>query len=208
MAALNGPHSPKSAVISPLDASVMQGWRYLGGIWRGRSSVGRAPQSHCGGQGFKSPRLHQLRRKALKNFNCIPDQGLSMSLWDTSMVHKQGITPVSNQHLQRRNGVYYYRRRVPLHLVAKLGKKFVQVSLHTTSLKEEKTAHAARPGMGRQVRHRFESSKWRRWSGSADNFTRPAAFGKRRPKSRTGAIVRSDNHSTSDHPANLNLFSL
>src|SRR5271169_5177370 len=25
----------------------------------GRSSVGRAPQSHCGGQGFKSPRLHQ-----------------------------------------------------------------------------------------------------------------------------------------------------
>ena len=26
---------------------------------RGRSSVGRAPQSHCGGQGFKSPRLHQ-----------------------------------------------------------------------------------------------------------------------------------------------------
>jgi hypothetical protein len=27
---------------------------------RGRSSVGRAPQSHCGGQGFKSPRLHQL----------------------------------------------------------------------------------------------------------------------------------------------------
>ena len=28
-------------------------------LWRGRSSVGRAPQSHCGGQGFKSPRLHQ-----------------------------------------------------------------------------------------------------------------------------------------------------
>jgi hypothetical protein len=26
---------------------------------RGRSSVGRAPQSHCGGQGFESPRLHQ-----------------------------------------------------------------------------------------------------------------------------------------------------
>src|ERR1041384_6187894 len=28
----------------------------LGG-W-GRSSVGRAPQWHCGGQGFESPRLH------------------------------------------------------------------------------------------------------------------------------------------------------
>ena len=54
------------------------------------------------------------------------------------MVHKQGITPVSNQHLQRRNDVYYYRRRVPLHLVAKFGKKVVQVSLHTTNLKEAK----------------------------------------------------------------------
>lgn len=27
---------------------------------RGRSSVGRAPQWHCGGQGFNSPRLHQF----------------------------------------------------------------------------------------------------------------------------------------------------
>jgi len=34
------------------------------------------------------------------------------------MVHKQEITPVSNQHLQRREGVYYYRRRVRLHLVS------------------------------------------------------------------------------------------
>jgi hypothetical protein len=32
---------------------------------RGRSSVGRAPQSHCGGQGFKSPRLHQGNQKRL-----------------------------------------------------------------------------------------------------------------------------------------------
>ena len=43
---------------------------------------------------------------------------------------------MSNQHLLRRNGVYYYRRRVPLHLVKKIGKKVVQVSLHTNSLKE------------------------------------------------------------------------
>ncbi len=28
----------------------------------GRSSVGRAPQWHCGGQGFESPRLHHLQR--------------------------------------------------------------------------------------------------------------------------------------------------
>lgn len=30
-----------------------------GAAWRGRSSVGRALQSHCRGQGFESPRLHQ-----------------------------------------------------------------------------------------------------------------------------------------------------
>jgi hypothetical protein len=29
---------------------------------RGCSSVGRAPQSHCGGQGFKSPQLHQTNQ--------------------------------------------------------------------------------------------------------------------------------------------------
>ena len=60
------------------------------------------------------------------------------------MVHKQGITPVSNQRLQRRNGVYYYRRRIPHHLVSKFGKKFVQVSLHTTSLKEAKKRRTLR----------------------------------------------------------------
>jgi hypothetical protein len=46
---------------------------------RGRSSVGRAPQSHCGGQGFKSPRLHQAKLRcgwsssaqhALSGTNC------------------------------------------------------------------------------------------------------------------------------------------
>jgi hypothetical protein len=46
---------------------------------------------------------------------------------------------VSDQRLLRRkNGVYYYRRRVPLHLVAQFGKKFVQLSLHTTDRKEAK----------------------------------------------------------------------
>jgi hypothetical protein len=37
---------------------------------RGCSSVGRAPQSHCGGQGFESPQLHHHRpnlRGRLKN---------------------------------------------------------------------------------------------------------------------------------------------
>ncbi len=36
--------------------------RPLSGLW-GRSSVGRAPQWHCGGQGFESPRLHHFAGK-------------------------------------------------------------------------------------------------------------------------------------------------
>jgi len=39
-----------------------------------------------------------------------------------------------NQRLHHRNGVYYYRRRVPHHLVKKIGKEFIQLSLQTTSL--------------------------------------------------------------------------
>src|SRR5262249_22439763 len=47
-----------------------------------------------------------------------------------------------NQHLLRRNGVYYYRRRVPQHLVKEIGKQFIQLSLNTTSLPEAKTLRA------------------------------------------------------------------
>jgi len=49
-----------------------------------------------------------------------------------------------NQHLHRRNSVYYYRRRVPQHLIEKIGKKFVQNSLNTTSLAEAKKRRALR----------------------------------------------------------------
>jgi hypothetical protein len=38
----------------------------------------------------------------------------------------------------RRNGTYYYRRRVPLHLVEAIGKRVVRYSLKTTNLKEAK----------------------------------------------------------------------
>jgi integrase len=51
---------------------------------------------------------------------------------------------VSVQRLQRRSGVYYYRRRVPLPLVAKLGKTVVQESLHTTKLAEAKKRRTLR----------------------------------------------------------------
>ena len=54
------------------------------------------------------------------------------------MIHKQGIKAVSDQHLLRRSGVYYYRRRVPLSLVEKIGKKVIQHSLDTSSFKEAK----------------------------------------------------------------------
>jgi hypothetical protein len=53
------------------------------------------------------------------------------------VIHKQGIKPVPKQHLLRRqNGVYYYRRRVPVELVDKIGRTIVQVSLRTKSPKE------------------------------------------------------------------------
>jgi len=48
------------------------------------------------------------------------------------------MKPVSEQRLLRRKAVYYYRRRVPLQLVKKIGKKVLQFSLDTTSLKEAK----------------------------------------------------------------------
>ncbi len=60
------------------------------------------------------------------------------------MVHKQGMKSVSDQRLLRRKGTYYYRRRVPVHLVDKIGKRVVQVSLHTTSAKQAKKLRTLR----------------------------------------------------------------
>jgi integrase len=49
----------------------------------------------------------------------------------------------SKHHLCRRNGVFYYRRRVPMHLVEALGKKTIQFSLGTSNLSEAKKRRAA-----------------------------------------------------------------
>jgi hypothetical protein len=49
----------------------------------------------------------------------------------------------SKHHLCRRNGVFYYRRRVPTHLVHTFGKKTIQFSLETSSLSEAKKRRAA-----------------------------------------------------------------
>jgi len=49
-----------------------------------------------------------------------------------------------NQHLLRRKGVYYYRRRVPLHLVKDIGRPFIQQSLSTSSLAEAKKRRTLR----------------------------------------------------------------
>src|SRR2546423_8779061 len=40
---------------------------------RGLSSVGRAPQWHCGGQGFESPRLHGFRNEILERLGMRTD---------------------------------------------------------------------------------------------------------------------------------------
>jgi integrase len=49
-----------------------------------------------------------------------------------------------NQRLKRHgNGLYYYRRRVPLGLVEKLGKQFIQFSLRTRNLAQAKKLRAA-----------------------------------------------------------------
>src|SRR4051794_30747718 len=46
--------------------------------------------------------------------------------------------------LSRPNGVWYYRRRVPLHLVKAFGKKVIQVSLQTGDLKLAKKRRTVR----------------------------------------------------------------
>lgn len=46
-------------------------------------------------------------------------------------------------HPVRRNGVWHYRRRVPTALVGSFGKRFIQFSLGTASLKEAKKRRAA-----------------------------------------------------------------
>jgi integrase len=48
----------------------------------------------------------------------------------------------AQHHLTKRNGVFYYRRRVPLHLVESFGKSIIQFSLQTSSLKEAKKQRA------------------------------------------------------------------
>jgi hypothetical protein len=46
-------------------------------------------------------------------------------------------------HLNRRNGVWHYRRRVPTALAESIGKRFIQFSLGTADLKEAKKRRAA-----------------------------------------------------------------
>jgi uncharacterized protein DUF6538 len=49
----------------------------------------------------------------------------------------------SKHHLCRRHGVFYYRRRVPTHLIKSIGKKTIQFSLGTSKLSEAKKRRAA-----------------------------------------------------------------
>jgi hypothetical protein len=81
---------------------------------------------------------------------------------------------VSIQRLQRRNGVYYYRRRVPLDLVATVGKKVVQVSLHTTNLKEAKKRRTLRD---LEWDARFEAVRATKPADAADKRPQPVVPG-------------------------------
>jgi hypothetical protein len=75
----------------------------------------------------------------------------------------QGTIFVSQtNHLSRRNGTWYYRRRVPLTLVKHIGSKFIQFSLHTTDLNEAKKRRAVEDI---KTAHRFEAAGVKSSSG-------------------------------------------
>jgi len=59
---------------------------------------------------------------------------------DTIWLHcGSGMSNVSDSHhLVKREGVWYFRRRVPQHLIAALGKKVIQFSLRTSNKSEAK----------------------------------------------------------------------
>src|SRR5215472_16893211 len=73
-----------AATCQPVQASAGPAW--------GRSSVGRAPQSHCGGQGFKSPRLHQpsCPRRRRMNGNPMADAAPASLLRERQFVQFWG----------------------------------------------------------------------------------------------------------------------
>ncbi|HEY6702207.1 MAG TPA: DUF6538 domain-containing protein, partial [Pseudolabrys sp.] len=72
----------------------------------------------------------------------------------------------TQHHLTKRNGVFYYRRRVPLHLVECFGKSIIQFSLHTSSLKEAKKRRAV------------EELKWTTQFEAAEKAQSKASAGK------------------------------
>src|SRR5262249_1392316 len=81
---------------------------YITATARGRSSVGRAPQSHCGGQGFKSPRLHQP--SPLRGYGW--QASLSKSISGRRFFHRLCMTdPVPASLLRERPFVQFWIAR-------------------------------------------------------------------------------------------------
>jgi len=79
-------------------------------------------------------------------------------------------------HLVRRKGTWYYRRRVPLALVGTIGSKFIQFSLHTTDLVEAKKRRAVEDI---KAAHRFEAAGGKSSSskfGKTATGTKPQAL--------------------------------
>src|SRR6266540_1931014 len=83
-------------------------------------------------------------------------------------------------HLMRRNGVWSYRRRVPTHLTQTFGKKVIQFSLETSSLKEAKKRRAA------------EDLKWSTQFEAAEKELGPAAASEKKPTSSASAPPLSE----------------
>src|SRR6185312_729618 len=89
---------------------------------RGRSSVGRARRSQCRGQGFDPPRLHQFVRN-LRLKRCVA--GLATQPGYAFAMKRQ-------PNLVRRRNTFYFRARVPVALVVRVGRSELWRSLRTT----------------------------------------------------------------------------
>ena len=73
-------------------------------------------------------------------------------------------------HLERRNGVYYYRRRVPDHAVAAIGRRTIKYSLETSDKSE---ARKRREVEDLKWRARFESLSAEQTASSTNDHGRP-----------------------------------
>src|ERR1700732_3173045 len=100
-------------------------------------------------------------------------------------------TVSGNNHLSRRKGVYYYRRRVPAQLIKPIGSKVIQFSLGTTSLTQAKQLRTAK---GLEWYVRFEACTKSLASPAAGSVTCPSSANA--PPLSEPEMIRLDRKST------------